>query len=294
MRIAVCVHLYHGEMWDEIEIYLNNLKFDYDLYVNFPIKNEFNGNVLPVDFNWVDYLNLNPDLRQGKVKTEHLATRHYLRFGIRENRRYRTDRTVVEKIKSINPNAVIINSPNNGVDIGGFLYTYKHVDPKTDLILKIHTKTGMGASDNPSRIVQSKGVGRAIKFGKSWFDTLMKGVLKNEQQVNKILEEFKNNETCGMVGGKINNNHSWNENEMERLYQIINLPNKHEGCYFVGGTIFWVRNNIFKKYLTNEVIDRILEILPEGYVHEPSPNHAMERIFGCMVYNENQELIIIN
>ena len=88
MKIAVCIHVYHGNMWDEIESYLKNLKIDYDLYVNLPIKNEFNGNVIPVDFNWVEYLELNPDLRAGKVKTEHLATRHYLRFGIRENRRY--------------------------------------------------------------------------------------------------------------------------------------------------------------------------------------------------------------
>jgi lipopolysaccharide biosynthesis protein len=294
MKIAVCIHLYHGNMWDEIESYLKNLKIDYDLYVNLPIKNEFNGNLIPVDFNWVEYLELNPDLRVGKVKTEHLAIRHYLRFGIRENRRYNHNKTLVEKINGFKSNVKIIYSPNNGVDIGGFLYVYKHVDPKTDLILKIHTKTGLGDTNNPSRVVQSRGLNRAIKFGQSWFSTLMNGVLKDEQQVTKILEAFEKDETCGMVGGKIHNNHGLNEGEMENIYRILNLPKKHEGCYFVGGTIFWVRNSIFKKYLTNEVIDKIIEVLPDGYVHEPSPNHAMERIFGCLVYNENQELKIIS
>jgi hypothetical protein len=36
-----------------------------------------------------------------------------------------------------------------------------------------------------------------------------------------------------------------------------------------------------------------LGLLPEGYVSEPSPNHAMERMFGCVVYNEKKELKII-
>jgi lipopolysaccharide biosynthesis protein len=293
MKIAVCIHLYHGKMWDEIVSYLRNLKVDYDLYVNLPIKNEFKGNVIPVDFNWVEYLDLNPDLRPGKVKTEHLATRHYLRFGMKENRKYGYDIPILEKIKTFNPNTVIINSPNKGVDIGGFLYTYKHIDPNTDLILKIHTKTGLGDPNKPSRTLISNGKSKAVALGHSWFQTLMNGVLKNENQVKKIIEEFEKNSSCGMVGGKINNNFSLNANEMERLYRIIKLENKYDGCHFVGGTVFWVRNSILKKYLTPTNIVNILEILPPGYVHEPSPNHAMERIFGCMVYNENQELKLI-
>jgi lipopolysaccharide biosynthesis protein len=212
---------------------------------------------------------------------------------MKENRKYGYDIPILEKIKTFNPNTVIINSPNKGVDIGGFLYTYKHIDPNTDLILKIHTKTGLGDPNKPSRTLISNGKSKAVALGHSWFQTLMNGVLKNENQVKKIIEEFEKNSSCGMVGGKINNNFSLNANEMENIYRILNLPKKHEGCYFVGGTVFWVRNSILKKYLTPTNIVNILEILPPGYVHEPSPNHAMERIFGCMVYNENQELKLI-
>ena len=39
--------------------------------------------------------------------------------------------------------------------------------------------------------------------------------------------------------------------------------------------------------------DHLLHVLPYGYVPEPSPNHAMERIFGCFVYNEKKEIKII-
>ena len=42
----------------------------------------------------------------------------------------------------------------------------------------------------------------------------------------------------------------------------------------------------------NEIIDKILNNSPEGYVSEPSINHAMERVFGSIVYLENQSIII--
>jgi lipopolysaccharide biosynthesis protein len=34
MKIAVCVHLYHIDMLDEIRLYLNNIQREYDLYVS--------------------------------------------------------------------------------------------------------------------------------------------------------------------------------------------------------------------------------------------------------------------
>ena len=34
MKIAVCVHLYHHDMWEEIKEYLNNIDHPYKLYVN--------------------------------------------------------------------------------------------------------------------------------------------------------------------------------------------------------------------------------------------------------------------
>ena len=58
--------------------------------------------------------------------------------------------------------------------------------------------------------------------------------------------------------------------------------------------LFRTCHDILKKYLDDETIDDILENLPYGYVYEPSPNHAMERIFGSMVYNEDKELLVID
>ena len=64
--------------------------------------------------------------------------------------------------------------------------------------------------------------------------------------------------------------------------------------YFVGGTIFWVRNDIMKKYLTNDKIDWILKLLLPNYSYEPSYAHAMERMFAYFVYNQQKEMVVIN
>ena len=54
--------------------------------------------------------------------------------------------------------------------------------------------------------------------------------------------------------------------------------------------------NAINKPLHNSItcqidsLDKILEKSPEGYAYEPSINHAMERVFGSLVYLENKEL----
>ena len=290
-KIAVCVHLYHHDMWDEIKQYLNNIDHPYKLYVNIC---EYTQNESLPDFNWEEYLRLNPDLSSNNLLTKDKVTKHFLRFGIKENRNYKqTQIDLIDKINSYKDNSVILKSPNKGMDIGGFLYTYKHVDADTDIILKIHTKKGLGDTANPSNSLKRYGIDKAKKIGEGWFKNLMGGVLKNKNQVNNIINEFTLNPKCGMVGFKLNNNYDINHKEMEKIYDLINVHPTGKNPFFVGGTTFWVSNVVMKKYFTNENIDKILDILPYGYVHEPSPNHAMERIFGCFVYNDQKEIKII-
>jgi lipopolysaccharide biosynthesis protein len=80
---------------------------------------------------------------------------------------------------------------------------------------------------------------------------------------------------------------------MQQVFSWMKVQTDLKGHQFVGGTIFWVRNDILKKYLTQSVINKILTNSPEGYVHEPSINHAMERIFGSLVSLENKKLIVL-
>ncbi len=74
-----------------------------NLFRNYSIK-------LPLDFNESDYLELNPDVRSAGIDPK----KHYLKFGIKENRQYK-----------INP--CYINSTKN--DISYLLANYNNSSP---------------------------------------------------------------------------------------------------------------------------------------------------------------------
>lgn len=197
----------------------------------------------------------------------------------------------LNNLKRMSDNVTITIVENKGMDIGGFLNSYKLIDESYDLILKIHTKKSLGSDKSPSLHRQRHGVDSALSSGKIWFNDLMQGVLGSKEKVNLILKEFENNKNCGMIGNRITNKFHKNLSQMNEVFKILNTDNNFPTSMFIGGTIFWVRNSIFKKYLTNENIDIILSKSPLEYVPEPSINHAMERIFGCLVYKENYNII---
>ena len=49
---------------------------------------------LPTNFNWVEYLNLNPDVKR-VFKTEQGAINHYLKYGRFENRKYYLEKPIL-------------------------------------------------------------------------------------------------------------------------------------------------------------------------------------------------------
>ena len=239
MRIAVCVHLYHIDMIDEISYYLNNLQHEYDLYISLT-KN------YPISF--------------------------------------------LNNLKKINTKTEIVFVKNVGMDIGGFLQVYRDIRDSYDLILKIHTKKCLGSSTKPSKYLIKHGMDSSIKKGKIWFVELMQGVLGNKQQVDSIINELITNDNCGMVGTMKKKNFSININNMNEVFGWMKVSPNISDHEFIGGTIFWVKNDILKKYLTVEIIDKIIESSPDGYCYEPSINHAMERIFGSLVYMESKKI----
>lgn len=291
MNIAVCVHLYHTDMWDEIETYLKNLTLPYKLYVNLPYETDGNDFL---DFEWESYVNYYQDLKNAGKNTRDKAYKHFIRHGITEGRLYRKDHiNVYEKIVKFKNDSKVFLSPNRGVDVGGFLYTYKKIEDDIDLILKIHTKKGLGSEKVPSLDLLRRGGGFAINHGKNWFHGLMGGILSSNAQVDNIINNFKEDKSTGMVGFRKYKNFGVNYNETLRILSKFNLEKIHENSEFIGGTIFWVRNEILKKYLSNNIIDEIIELMPYGYVREPSINHAMERVFGILVYFENKNIKVI-
>ena len=279
-------------MWDEIESYLKNINDHYKLYVNIPI-NETNG--LPNDFEWEEYIDIHEELKSKLKRSESVAKNHYLKYGKKEQRFYKKNHyEIVKQIKNLNKESKIFYTLNVGMDIGGFLQTYQHIDTDIDLILKIHTKKCLGAFEKTSYDVQRYGVNKAKEYGEKWFKELMDGVARDHNKVNSIIEEFKSNPKCGMVGYKKYNNYKKNSNHIQKLFEYFSFNVNLLESFFVGGTIFWIRKDILDKYLTNTNVQHVINLLDSGYSYEPSYAHAMERMFGYFVYKEKKELIVID
>ena len=292
MKIAVSVHLYHTDMWDDIQKYLDNLKYPYKLYVNIPL-NETNG--LPDDFDWKEYLETYEDLKKGLKHNEPSVTQHYMRYGKKEKRFFKKNHYELnQKIRSYQNNSEVFYTLNVGMDIGGFLQTYKIIESDTDLILKIHTKKCLGSFENTSFDVQRMGFEKAKEYGVKWFRDLMDGVIESPEKVDKIINEFKINNKCGMVGYQKYNNYKKNSGHIQRLFEYFSFSVNLLESFFVGGTIFWVRKDVLDKYLSHERIDHIIKLLNPGYSHEPSFAHAMERMFAYFVYDQQKELMVIS
>jgi lipopolysaccharide biosynthesis protein len=204
------------------------------------------------------------------------------------------DESIMVKINSYKPDMVkIVVVENKGVDIGGFLNVYPLVDSDTDLILKIHSKKSVGLPNKPSDMVKVYGMESAIQKGREWFERNMNGILKNYDFVDSIIQKFDTDETCGLIGHNLETYVGPNDFLVKELIKIFGLNPDVYGSPFIDGTMFWVRNDLLKKYLTEDSVKNILKMIPKGYHNEPSINHSLERIFGYIIKNENKEVIVL-
>ena len=73
------------------------------------------------------------------------------------------------------------------------LNTFKKIDDDTDLIIKIHTKKGIGSELTQSNSVKRNGLIPAMRHANKWFHDMMVGILKDVSSVNNIINEFKSN-----------------------------------------------------------------------------------------------------
>lgn len=244
MKIAVCLHLFYTDMWEEITHYLDNINHPYKLYVS-------------------------------------LVDGYY-------------DESIMGKIHSYKPDMVtIVVVENKGVDIGGFLNVYPMIDEDTDLVLKIHSKKSIGLPNRPSDMVKVYGVDLAKQKGREWFERNMNGVLRSTDFVNNVIKKIKTDEKCGLIGHNLETYVGPNDFIVKELIKSFNLSSDVYGSPFIDGTMFWVRNDILKKYFDKGGCNNILKMIPKGYLNEPSINHSLERIFGYIVKNEGKNVEVL-
>lgn len=185
--------------------------------------------------------------------------------------------SLVSACKNKLPNCVIIQTSNVGKDIGGklaLMHTYIKLNMNADLLLFLHDKK------SPQTAV-----------GENWSDQLFEMI--DQKSIEKTLELF-NDQSIGMVGQK---NHIYNKKNRteEEIFvgnkqKILALAKEYDLCSpnldFIGGTMFWVRESIFKDFFKKNDPLQIRVSLERGNVLDdlgPTITHSWERLFGWVV-----------
>jgi lipopolysaccharide biosynthesis protein len=231
MKIAVVLHLYYIDLWDE---FCNGLKkfngIEFDLYVSLTIGSTSSHEL---------------DLIRTQISKEFPRTQFYI-------------------------------LENKGLDVGSFLIILKSMiqnEKEYDYILKLHSKKSV-KSCGPIR-------------GDSWRKQLCEPLFHN---IENILTFFSRNNNVGMIGSKAHlyNIEGTNAILISQLKDLLGITTEQKA--FIGGTMFWIKYSILTNYLTVERIQKIYDLLEEGYfidLHQGKFTHAMERVFGYMVLDNN-------
>ena len=190
----------------------------------------------------------------------------------------------IDIIKMLNPNTTILYIDNVGADIYPFLYTYKYIldlNIKYKYILKVHTKSD-------------------TRWRKRMYESVFN---------NNIVNIVKNLDRFGMYGHKYVNYDYLNHYYLVQILNMISCyffknqqmdifksnieidihqsPNKKilsNAFKFVPGTVFWIKFDILSRYpkfvnlinITNTEFNK-------DYIYQQKL-HAIERLFGILVY----------
>ena len=187
-----------------------------------------------------------------------------------------------DKIMKIFPKANIYVLPNKGLDIGPFLLTIGEIYKKNinyDYLIKIHTKKSIRTSGK--------------YFGSKWRQNLLN--ILDKDKLSVIKEHINKNQYMIASNNWIisYDTDMLNFNSIQKLKNELNIKKGNE---FVGGTMFWIKFSIIKKYLTMENILKYYEDLEEGYYFQNKKEleyltHSFERLFGFMIKDSGQKIV---
>lgn len=187
------------------------------------------------------------------------------------------------------PAAIIIKVENKGVDIYPFLLSVRHLrthNINTDFILKLHTKE----SSNPTEGCVD------------WKDDLITPIV-DYNNLTVLQHYFKKMENIGYVASQkcvLPKNYDLDcPANIIGLNQLIEkFPHLEKNWTdFNGGNMFWISNNVLTKYLTEILIDYLIEKFgqkPPCNLNNPDiyVEYLCERLFtGVFCYNTQNILV---
>jgi hypothetical protein len=179
---------------------------------------------------------------------------------------------IISEANNLNLINISLVSKNHGVDISPFLHQINKIDNnKYPYFVKLHSKKSL--------------LGDRI----CWRSILYNSLIGSQDIVQQNLKLFTD-DFVGAVTDKsmIMNKIGHNKKHIDYLSRFLNLKNKKKK--FMGGSMFMGRTVIFQKYLNDSTIPFIDKILEDGSVkdlYEGKFCHAMERIFGKIVLENN-------
>lgn len=169
---------------------------------------------------------------------------------------------------------LVIKVPNRGMDIGPFLLAYQQVRGKYKTITKLHTKKSLHTphiGDNWRRGLYIP----LLTFYKELVDNLLKIEEPSMVGVDSFILQEESDPGRSAT-------------ELQTYIQTIcNTLGIHSRGSFIAGTMFIVNNAYMEKYFSDENINSIYKMFPEGYIRDETPAHAMERVFGYIATQNN-------
>ena len=287
---------YSNKLIDDILWSKNSLGREIQPYESIFIKTERGIGTDVIDTLTDHYLNIN-DMRFAGDKNISIAICFHLGYGnmypqfaqyIRNVYKtgyhvdlyvtYQKTNDPINLIAKDYPNAIFIQT-TRGLDTGAFLMQLESIynsKKNYDYIFKIHTKKK-----------------------EDWRFELLDKIAGNTQDIVNICDIFKKEPEIGMIGGCqkwIHIHDKCNEPLINEICQRIRV-NIDKKSYFIGGTIFWTRWSVFKKFIKDSSIDfkKEYENCELGYLLNDLPTftHSWERIFGYIVCHYNLKIVSI-
>jgi lipopolysaccharide biosynthesis protein len=180
---------------------------------------------------------------------------------------------ILQQSRNLNVDKITVIQKNHGVDISPFLYQINTIDHnKYPYFIKLHSKKSLLAKKI------------------NWRAILYNSLIGSSDIVKNNLLLFQKNNSIGALTDKsmIMNNIGHNKLQINYLCKLLDINNKKRN--FMGGSMFMGQTHLFQKYLNDNTVYSIDALLEDGAVKDDNRGtfcHAMERIFGKIVFENN-------
>lgn len=190
---------------------------------------------------------------------------------------------IVKDIHRYFPDHRIEYCDNAGADVMPFLLMLKRLDESVyPYFIKIHSKKSSWG----------------IRMHVDWRNVLIHDLLGSPDVLLTNINIMQNDD-IGMISNKflkLDGREHTNADHIKAICGILNIDyHQVKDSHFPAGNMFMSKTGIFKKYFNDNIIDILVSLLSYETgrltdLNRGTYSHALERIFGYIIKNENKEI----